>query len=264
MDTQKQAQQAFRNRDFATAEQLLLECLEQQPEDAIILMRLGQVHMAQGNFEESFTFLRRSQREDPQNPDVYRSLGMAIRMSGLIDLGISYLGIMLTYAPLVLQPQVHLTLAELFAVKGDSISLKSSLLLLEELSHTEDPRMELRLWCELNDSAGMLRFAKRHPVLADLVHGLLHEVSNPALAAEFFQKESCAEFWEADLGLYRLNGTFGHLENAFKKASKTAEVIVHLAEYEQQVDTLKKLSLSPVVFYSVRVKAQKILENLQL
>ena len=94
MDTQKQAQQAFRNRDFATAEQLLLECLEQQPEDAIILMRLGQVHMAQGNFEESFTFLRRSQREDPQNPDVYRSLGMAIRMSGLIDLGISYLGIM--------------------------------------------------------------------------------------------------------------------------------------------------------------------------
>lgn len=264
MDIQTQAQQAFRDRDFTTAERLLLQCLENHPDDAIILMRLGQVHMAQGNFQESFDFLKQSQRSNPQNPDVYRSIGMAIRMSGLIDLGISYLGTMLTYAPLLLQPQVHLTLAELFAVKGDTVSLMNSLLLLENLPQAENPRMELRLWCELNDHDGMQRCAERHPSLADLVQGLRSEQSNPILAVEYLQKESCAAFWEADLGLYRLTGTLRHLENAYSKAPKTAEVIVLLSEANRQLDTLKRLSQSPVVFLSVRQKAQEILRNLEV
>ena len=66
-----------------------------------------------------------------KNTDVYRSMGMAIRMTGKIDMGISYLGMILAHSPMMLQPQVHLTLAELFAAKGDSDSLRSSLLLLE-------------------------------------------------------------------------------------------------------------------------------------
>ena len=264
MDIQTQAQQAFRNRDFTTAEQLLLQCLVEYPDDAMILMRLGQVHMAQGNFQESFDFLRQSQRVNPQNPDVYRSIGMAIRMSGLIDLGISYLGTMLTYAPLLLQPQVHLTLAELFAVKGDNISLKNSLLLLEKLPQAENPRMELRLWSELNDHDGMQRCAERYPSLADLVQGLQNEQSNPTLSIAYLQKESCVNFWEADLGLYRLTGTSRHLENAYAKAPKTAEVIVVLAEAKRQLDVLRRLSQSPVVFASVRKKAQNILHSLEI
>lgn len=264
MDVLLQAQQAFRNRDFDTAEKLLVQCLEQSPDDATILMRLGQVHMAQGNFEDSFVFLRRSQKQDPHHPAVYRSIGMAIRMSGLIDLGISYLGTMLTYAPLLLQPQVHLTLAELFAVKGDIISLKNSLLLLENIPPTDNPRMELRLWKEIIDTEGMKRMAQRYPSYSDLVYGLVNEQSQSSVAIEYLKRESCGKFWEADLGLYRMTGTFRHLQSAHKKAPKTAEVIVELATSQRDFETLQRLSKSPVIFDSVRQQALKALHDFRL
>ena len=259
MDLQLKAQQAFRNKDFETAEQLLLQCVEQKPNDAIILMRLGQVYMAQAKFQESFDSLRKAQQQDPQNPDVYRSLGMAIRMSGLIDLGISYLGTMLTYAPLILQPQVHLTLAELFAVKGDDISLMNSLLLLEKLPPVDNPRMVLRLWGEIHNIEGMKRFTSQYSSLSDLAYGLIHEQSNSSLAIEFLQKGTCSDFWEADLCLYRLTGESIYLSNAHMKAPKTAEVLVEVAKEQNNMDVLQKISVSPVVFSSVRRRAQQIL-----
>ena len=264
MDLHAQAQQAFRSRDFAMAEQLLLKCLEQTPNDAVLLMRLGQVHMAQGNFEESFDYLRTSQKQDPHNQDVYRSIGMAIRMSGMIDLGISYLGIMLTYAPLALQPQIHLTLAEFFAVKGDHISLKNSLLLLAKLP-SDNPRMEIRLCLEVHDREGIKRIGNREPALVDLAQGLFYEQTHPQRAIEFLLKSTCADFWEADLALYRLTGSHKHIQDALGKASKTAEVILEVVLQQEKSDgvrtTIERIAQSPLVFDSVRRKAQQIITD---
>lgn len=260
MDILQNAQQAFRERDFERAEDLLSQALEQDPNNAVILLRLGQVHMAQGNFEESLHFLRSSQKNDPNNPDVYRSFGMAIRMSGMIDLGISYLGIMLTYSPLTLQPQIHLTLAELFAAKGDRISLRSSLLILEQFP-SENPRMELRLWQELCDVEGMRRLASRDDSIHDLAMGIVFVDSNPQEAFSFLSAPSCSEMWEADLALYQITKEEHYLQKAYTKASKTAEVLVEVAhlQQEQGLVLLQQLTNSPIVFASVRTKAQRYL-----
>jgi tetratricopeptide (TPR) repeat protein len=260
MDILKEAQQAFRNRDFPKAKTLLTQALENDPENSILLMRLGQVHMALGNFEESLDALRKSQKQDPHNPDVYRSIGMSIRMSGLIDLGISYLGIMLTYAPLVLQSQIHLTLAELFAAKGDRESLRSSLLLLEKIP-SNNPRMVLRLWKEILDTNGMKRLAARAPEIHDLAMGIALENTSPQEAEAFLSASTCTTFWEADLALFRLRSTRIYLENALKKAPKTAEILVEQAILDQadssQQEILYRISGSPVVFASVRQQAKE-------
>ena len=262
MDEQSQAQRAFRNRDFATAETLLLQILESNPEDGIVHMRLGQVYMALGDFEKCFQHLRNAQRCNPKNPDVYRSLGMAIRMSGSIDLGISYLGTMLTYAPLVLQPQVHLTLAELFAVKGEHTSLLNSLLLLEKLPPSNNPRMELRLWNELKDTEGMKRLSFRYPQLEDLCKGFLCEESDERASKEYWLRSSCREMWEADLGLYRITNDIEYLYRAQQKAPKTSDVIAEVAKAQGDRPTLEKLSQSPVVFQSIRLGALQFLEKI--
>lgn len=259
-----EAQKAFRERNFRKAEELLAVALQDNPQDAVPLLRLGQVYMAQGMFSKSLDHLRRAQKLDPQNHAVYRSMGLAIRMSGQIDLGISYLGVILSNSPMMLQPQVHLTLAELFAAKGDCEALKNSLLLLEKIP-SENPRMELRLWCELEDSDAMLRVAKNHPKIQELAKGLAYEQSNAIEAQRYLLSSSCLEYWEANLALFRLTNSKEFLDQAFQQAPQTAEVLLYRSQYmpfEERKNLLERLGSSPVIFASIRRDASRLLKEI--
>ena len=57
-DLLNRAQTAFRERKFQQAQQLLERAVEASPQDPMLCLRLGQVHMAQGNVEETLSFLR--------------------------------------------------------------------------------------------------------------------------------------------------------------------------------------------------------------
>ena len=262
MSALAEAQAAFRSRDFDRAEKLLSVELKNNPTDPTLLLRMGQVCMAQGKFLESIESLRAAQKHSPDDPKVYRSLAMAIRMSGQVDLGISYLGVMLTRASLVLQPQIHLSLAELFAAKGDHESLRNSLQLIGQLP-VHDARMELRLWAELADVKGMRSVSVRAPERVDLIMGLSYEEENPSKAEELLLRSSCSSCWEAQIALYRLRKESIYLQKAHQLAPKTAEVLVYVCAVSlpnsQAQETLQSISKSPVVFASVRQKAQGFL-----
>ena len=187
-------------------------------------------------------------------------------MSGSIDLGISYIGSLLGYTPLTLRPQMHLSLAELYAAKGENAELRAVLELLANLP-PHDLRLELRLWGELQDPSVLLAFSKRDiPLpLRHLALGLSKEHQNPKEAVTELKKAAQEDLWEAYLGLYRILKEDSYLHTAARLAPKTAEVGLYTAQVAlpdpQAKAYLLDLSSSPVVFAQVRKAAHKIVQS---
>ena len=69
------------------------------------------------SFEDIWSSLQASQKYNPTDPEVYRTMGRIIRMKGDIDLGIAYL-LSLTMIPIGTAPHIYITLAELISCRG--------------------------------------------------------------------------------------------------------------------------------------------------
>ena len=77
----------------------------------------------QVSFDEIWSSLREAQKYNPSDPEIYQTMGRIIRMSGNIDLGITYL-LSLTMTPIGTAPQIFISIAELLACRGLSASEK--------------------------------------------------------------------------------------------------------------------------------------------
>ena len=64
-----------------------------------------------------------AQKYNPSDPEIYQTMGRIIRMSGNIDLGITYL-LSLTMTPVGTAPQIFISIAELLSCRGLSASEK--------------------------------------------------------------------------------------------------------------------------------------------
>ena len=77
----------------------------------------------QVSFDDIWSSLREAQKYNPSDPEIYQTMGRIIRMSGNIDLGITYL-LSLTMTPIGTAPQIFISIAELLACRGLSASEK--------------------------------------------------------------------------------------------------------------------------------------------
>ena len=75
------------------------------------------------SFDDIWSSLRAAQKYNPSDPEIYQTMGRIIRMSGNIDLGITYL-LSLTMTPVGTAPQIFISIVELLACRGLSASEK--------------------------------------------------------------------------------------------------------------------------------------------
>ena len=107
-----------------------------------------------GRPDEAWEYLKQAQKSNPENPKVYQAIAMLMRMTGAIEQGITYLQLQMTTSPLLINPQVHVTLAELYAAQGTPEAIKTLLDFLKHLPLTLE-RSQFWLYTEINDADGV-------------------------------------------------------------------------------------------------------------
>ncbi len=279
------AQMAFKRRNFDLAASIITDITAAEPENAEAWLRLGQVLTAKGNIQGALDALEKSQKFDPDNPAVYRTMGTVIRMTGNIDMGLSYLGSVMILTPTLLAPEVHLTIAELQAAKGDKEELRNVLEVLMNMPAV-NLRMQARLWQELEDAQGLLRIAERltEPTEKLCARGMASRLkgdTEEALKLQLQAAERENPTWEALNEAANLLLQKGQLmaasqmaDRALQLAPRTGETLLTRSLIQQKIEksgsghlsestrtALERLAGSPAIFEGVRTRARQALAD---
>ena len=274
-DQLKKAQQLFQTRQFTEAEAGLKAVLEAEPENHEAQLGYALVLLMLSRPDESWTYLKQAQKSNPENPKVYQAIAMLMRMTGAIEQGITYLQLQITTSPLLINPQVHVTLAELYAAQGDAEAIQTLLEFLTHLPLTQ-PRQQFWLYNEIKDAAGIEALGQRtsDQAFRNLCSGRAATLKGePELAHQYYQwaLDANPQLWEAQLALAtspqtRVSQAQQQLMQARKLAPQTAEVHIALAEWlyrtnqeAEAKELAQRLNASPAVFQSIRQRAEKIL-----
>lgn len=159
-DQLKKSQELFQTRQFSEAETCLKAILADAPENHDAQLGYALVLLMLSRPDESWTYLKQAQKSKPDNPKVYQAIAMLMRMTGAIEQGITYLQLQMTTSPMLINPQVHVTLAELYAAKGDSEAIQTLLEFLKHLPLTAH-RQQFWLYREVKDSDGIEALGQR-------------------------------------------------------------------------------------------------------
>ena len=276
-DQLKKSQELFQSRQFSEAETCLRAILAEVPENHDAQLGYALVLLMLSRPDESWTYLKQAQKSKPDNPKVYQAIAMLMRMTGAIEQGITYLQLQMTTSPMLINPQVHVTLAELYAAKGDSEAIQTLLEFLKHLPLTAH-RKQFWLYREIKDADGIEALGLRveDQGFRNLCNGQAAAIRGDSdLANQYHQWaiEANPNLWEAQLALAgspktRVSQAQQLLMQAKKMAPQTAEVHISMAEwlYRSNQETeayalAKRLSESPAVFHSIRQRAETILDQ---
>jgi tetratricopeptide (TPR) repeat protein len=271
----QEAQSFFKGRQFPEAEEILLNVLESNPDNHDAQLGYALVLLMQHKADESWHYLKLAQKTNPENPKVYRAIAMLMRMTGAVDQAISYLQLQITTSPLLINPLVHVTLAQLYATIGDAEAIQTLLEFLQHLPLTEE-KNQYWLYIEIEDAEGLESLGKRSQLdgflnlcLGSSAH--LRGDKENSLQYLRWAIEQNNTLWEAHLGLAKygtgsISQDLQHIRKALSLAPQTAEVHITHAELlirSNQKDDGRniahKMHDSTAVFKSIRDRAQTIL-----
>ncbi|MEC8277079.1 MAG: tetratricopeptide repeat protein [Myxococcota bacterium] len=274
-DQLKKSQQLFQARQFSESETCLKDILAEHPDHHDAQLGYALVLLMLSRPDESWEYLKQAQSSNPENPKVYQAIAMLMRMTGAIEQGITYLQLQMTTSPMLINPQVHVTLAELYAAQGSSEAIQTLLDFLKHLPLTAH-RQQYWLYREIKDAEGLEALGQRTEDhgFRNLCNGQAAAIRGDSeLAHQYHQWaiEANPQLWEALLALAaspktRVSQSQQYLMKAKQLAPQTAEVHISMAEWlnrshqETEAQTLaKRLSESPAVFQSIRQRAETIL-----
>ena len=228
MNRLMQARQLFIQRDFAAAIALLQECVAEEPAQAEAWLGLGLALVCSTSQQASATTmnegldaLRRALAENPADPRAIAAIATTLRGLDRVEEAVVLLQHCAISIPLVLQPTLHIVLAELHACMGNMDALKAELEVLERLP-IERPLQRFWLHVEASDSEGLSRAVEELQRYADHPEGaarmeqaewILKAKIGRAMLAELLHQDELAmelynqclhsEHWEPYEGLAR-------------------------------------------------------------
>ena len=276
-DQLKKSQQLFKSRQFAESEACLKVILESDPDNHEAQLGYALVLLMLSRPDESWEYLKQAQKSNSENPKVYQAIAMLMRMTGAIEQGITYLQLQMTTSPLLINPQVHVTLAELYAAQGSPEAIKTLLDFLKHLPLTLE-RSQFWLYTEINDADGLEALGLRidDQAFRNLCSGQAAKLRGDSeLAHQYYQwaSEANPQLWEALLALAsspktRVSQAQQYLMQAKKLAPQTAEVHITMAEWlhrsnqaTEAQSLAQRLHASPAVFQSIRQRAERLLNS---
>lgn len=120
-DIVKKAEKLLIAGQFQKAKDLLVEAMEQDPDDPETYYLLGDVFCKLERFKDAIIVLQKANQILPQNPEIYHLLGWAVFMNGDIPAGRAFMEIALKAEP----DNVHL-LADLTVLEMNSSNFSKS------------------------------------------------------------------------------------------------------------------------------------------
>ena len=111
------AHQAYRVRDYESAESILSRYLESSPEDSGALLLLGSTRAADGRFEDAAAAFRKAISLDAENVEAFNNLGVTLRQSGQNDAAVRAFNQALSLDRD--RGDIHYNLGNLYKVIGD-------------------------------------------------------------------------------------------------------------------------------------------------
>ena len=273
----EEAKKQFQNRQFERSISILQPYLKIHPDSGEGWMGLGLSLICSGSAVEGIDALKKAQQCDPNNPKVYQASAMILRLFGRVKEAISYLQTAAIFAPVLLQPEIHLSLATLQACLGDKEAIQLELQLLAKLQLIE-PRKQLELYQEAQDFAGLKLFVERLSGDVKMLGAAVLLEETDQHRAEELYLSLCgneSELWEAYEYLARMYWELkqDHIGQEFLRkaqtlAPQTAKVQLTSALYHVHKDPaaaklqLQKLASYPGIFHSTRENARQQLESL--
>jgi len=117
-DTLNQAYQAMAIRDYVTAEELVLEMINNNPEKSGLYLLLGNIYLKTEQTKKAIDQLKKSIALKENNPEAYNNLAVIYRKSG--DLAASLTAIKKAYSLSNKSPDICYNIANLYKQIGDS------------------------------------------------------------------------------------------------------------------------------------------------
>ncbi len=142
------------------AEQRIEQCLRYDATNADALAAFVGLYVRTGRGPLVMKRLNRILRDNPESVGPYRAIAAFMRITGKLDLALQYFQTLLEEVPDTVKPIVHLSLAELYASKGNLGELRTHRDLLAQYPPV-DPLLQGMLYLEDNDANGILKLSEQ-------------------------------------------------------------------------------------------------------
>lgn len=275
-----QAQAAFRQRHFEHSITILEDLLQQSPELAEAWLGLGLSLICASSTphfnpkedddpdaraSDGLRALRRALELDPTDPRAVVAISTTLQGLGQIDEAIKLLQFSAISVPVVLQPIVHLCLAELHACTGDHTAIRAELEVLSRLP-LEQPLQRFSLHFEVRDADGLARAVEETQSWSEtpnqppeqlelwleqarIGRGMLAELlKQPSLAIHLYRQCLSHQHWQPYEALARLLHAQGQLQDAQKMISAALDISPKIPEV-----IVTMAAISPTAQHSLRL-----------
>ena len=235
------------------AEQRIEQCLRYDATNADALAAWVGLYVRSGRGPLVMKRLNRIVRDYPESVGPYRAIAAFMRITGKIEMALEYFQNLLAEVPAVVKPIIHLSLAELYASRGDMAKLREQRDLLAQYPPV-DPLLQGMLYLEDGDANGILRLSEQiaeNEVMKYTLWGMIAEAQGDLnTAGQYYFHVSTLEnpTWFAlnSLAVMWLNNknveyARSYLEKAEALAANAPEVWLTKARVYQEMEIPDKV-----------------------